>query len=115
MNQKDTIDIILCWQVLATSIAIYSIILCIKRIAIIYNIKMKDNKDFKIILTFLNTFIGIIFAFIPDFLPGSNFKERAVIGIVCGFLSNYSYVFIKKFINNKEIYNDKDKDKEIQT
>jgi len=92
----NSINVLLSWQVIVTSMAIYSIILCLKRVFYLSNRNIAESKSFKSVLVFLNTFIGIIFAFIPNFLPGNNFSERAIVGIVCGFLSNYSYIFIKK-------------------
>ena len=92
----NSINVLLSWQVIVTSMAIYSIILCLKRVFYLSNRNIAESKSFKSTLVFLNTFIGIIFAFIPNFLPGNNFSERAIVGIVCGFLSNYTYIFIKK-------------------
>jgi energy-converting hydrogenase Eha subunit A len=112
----NSINVLLSWQVIVTSICIYSIILCLKRVFYITNKEISESKSFKSVLVFLNTFIGIIFAFIPNFLPGNNFSERAIVGIVCGFLSNYTYIFIKKLFletskkgvnkTNEEIKND---------
>jgi len=92
----NSINVLLSWQVIVTSICIYSIILCLKRVFYLSNPIVASTKSFKSVLVFLNTFLGVIFAFIPNFLPGNNFSERAIVGIVCGFLSNYTYIFIKK-------------------
>jgi uncharacterized membrane protein YhaH (DUF805 family) len=99
------------WEILATSICIYSIILCIKKIAITYRPLLDSNKDFKIIMIFLNTFLGIIFAFVPDFLPGKTIQERCISGLVCGFMSNYTYYIIQYFINSLKKGNDNNKPK----
>lgn len=87
------------WEILATSICIYSIIFCIKKIILTSSPSLDSNKDFKMIIIFLNTFLGIIFALVPDFLPGKSIQERMIAGIVCGFMSNYTYYIIQYFIN----------------
>jgi hypothetical protein len=95
----DNFNILFSWQLLAASVAIYAIITAIKKIGKLYI--LTTNKLYQLILTLSNIILGFIVAIPPGFLPGDNYFERLVLGIVAGFLSNYTYQFVKRFLKEK--------------
>ena len=84
------------WQILFSSIVIYYLLNLSKKMIEYYNPSLLKDRFTRIFLTLLNLIFGISIGLIPDFLPGDNFSQRVISGIVAGFLSNYIYTFLKK-------------------
>ena len=92
-------EIVLTWQFVLASVAIYAIISTFKRIAKIYVIT--SNPLYKTFITLLNIGIGILIAIPPGFLPSDNIYKRIILGIVAGFFSNYAYQMVKRFMKGE--------------
>lgn len=93
-------EVLISWQFILASCAIYAIISVVKRLGRIYIVT--DHIIYKTFITLLNLILGAIIALPPGFIPGDNIWERVAVGIVAGFFSNYSYQMVKRFMKGEE-------------
>lgn len=88
----------LTWQFAAAAVAVMALMTMLKRVFI------KAKKEHILqkpwfqayILTPLPLLLGFGIAFIPGFLAGEHWYQRALLGVGAGFMSQFAYSLLKK-------------------
>jgi hypothetical protein len=88
----------LTWQFAATAVAVMALMTMLKKVFIRAKKEHILNKPWfqAYILTPLPLILGFGIAFIPGFLCGEHWYQRAVLGVSAGFLSQFLYGVFKK-------------------
>jgi hypothetical protein len=93
----------LTWQFVLSAVLINAILAYVRQFLGTANPALLERRWFKAILTVANPILGFCIAFVPSFLYGTRFVERAFVGVCAGFLSNFVYaLFIKRLAPPKD-------------
>jgi energy-converting hydrogenase Eha subunit A len=103
MDLDELLTPFLTWQFVLSAVLINAILVYVTRLVRAAKPELLDRRWFKAILTVTNPVLGFAIAFVPSFLYGARFVERAFVGVCAGFLSNFVYaLFIKRLAPSKE-------------
>ena len=102
MSFEELLAPFLTWQFILSAILINAIMLYALRMVRVARPALLARHWFKILLTGANPLLGLLFAFVPNFLYGQNFIERAFVGMCAGFLSHFIYsIFVKRLLQRQ--------------
>lgn len=94
----DALKILVCWQMIAGALCVQAIMQMLARMTNAVVPNWRQYGWFRAFVASQNLMWGVALAFVPDFLPGKAFFERAVLGVVAGFASHAVYkFFLKRF------------------
>lgn len=91
-------SILAAWQFWATGVLIYAIVSKLVKATNILKPGLLCHPLASAFVTMQPFAWGLLFAIVPDFLPGHRYFERAVLGLAAGTLSHVIYAGVEKTI-----------------
>lgn len=94
----------LTWQFILAAVLINAMLISVRRFVRTVNPLLLERRWFKAAQTVANPLLGLLMAFVPDFLYGSRLVERLFVGVCAGFLSHFIYgLFVKRLAPGSKV------------